>query len=111
MVPDNPDVESDAQGPDGIYANFREGTFHIDWSTSHAPARQEAAEKTHRLSVNCSTHVSYSRARPRRRWHKSSMGRSAHPSAPVAAGGDLAYWRKGHGGVLLLQVHGWRLRP
>lgn len=33
MLPDGPDVESVALGPDGIYANARPGTLHIDCST------------------------------------------------------------------------------
>ena len=33
MVPDSPDVESVALGPDGIYANARPGTVHLDMST------------------------------------------------------------------------------
>ena len=33
MLPDSPDVESVALGPDGIYGNARPGTLHIDCST------------------------------------------------------------------------------
>jgi 2-hydroxy-3-oxopropionate reductase len=33
MVPDSPDVESVALGPDGVYANARPGTVHLDMST------------------------------------------------------------------------------
>ena len=33
MVPDSPDVESVALGPDGIYAHARRGTLHLDMST------------------------------------------------------------------------------
>ncbi|GAA1831690.1 2-hydroxy-3-oxopropionate reductase [Microlunatus capsulatus] len=33
MVPDSPDVESLALGPDGIYAHARPGTLHLDMST------------------------------------------------------------------------------
>jgi 2-hydroxy-3-oxopropionate reductase len=33
MVPDSPDVEGLALGPDGIYANAKLGTLHIDCST------------------------------------------------------------------------------
>ncbi len=33
MVPDSPDVESLALGPDGIYANARPGTIHVDMSS------------------------------------------------------------------------------
>lgn len=33
MVPDSPDVESLALGPDGIYANAKPGTLHLDCST------------------------------------------------------------------------------
>jgi 2-hydroxy-3-oxopropionate reductase len=33
MVPDSPDVEGIALGPDGIYANAKDGALHIDCST------------------------------------------------------------------------------
>jgi 2-hydroxy-3-oxopropionate reductase len=33
MVPDSPDVEAVALGPEGIYANAKSGTLHIDCST------------------------------------------------------------------------------
>jgi 2-hydroxy-3-oxopropionate reductase len=33
MLPDSPDVESAALGPEGIYANLRRGGLHIDCST------------------------------------------------------------------------------
>ena len=49
MVPDSPDVEGLALGPDGIYANARRGALHIDMSsirpdvsTSLAAAGREA---------------------------------------------------------------------
>ena len=44
MVPDSPDVESVALGPDGIYANVREGTLHIDCSTIRPDVARRLAE-------------------------------------------------------------------
>ncbi|HEY2792744.1 MAG TPA: 2-hydroxy-3-oxopropionate reductase [Micromonosporaceae bacterium] len=45
MVPDSPDVQSVALGPDGIYANAPAGALHIDCSTIRPDvARQIAAE-------------------------------------------------------------------
>jgi 2-hydroxy-3-oxopropionate reductase len=44
MVPDSPDVESVAIGPDGIYANVREGTLHIDCSTIRPDVARRLAE-------------------------------------------------------------------
>jgi 2-hydroxy-3-oxopropionate reductase len=44
MVPDSPDVESVALGPDGIYANVKEGTPHLDCSTIRPDVARRLAE-------------------------------------------------------------------
>jgi 2-hydroxy-3-oxopropionate reductase len=44
MVPDSPDVESVALGPDGIYANVRGGTLHVDCSTIRPDVARRLAE-------------------------------------------------------------------
>ena len=44
MVPDSPDVESVALGPDGIYANARPGTVHLDMSTIRPDVAVQLAE-------------------------------------------------------------------
>ena len=53
MVPDSPDVESVALGPDGIYANSRPGTLHIDCSTIRPDVARTLAERgrQHGLAV------------------------------------------------------------
>lgn len=43
MVPDTPDVEQIALGPDGIYANAKPGTLHIDCSTIRPDAARRLA--------------------------------------------------------------------
>jgi 2-hydroxy-3-oxopropionate reductase len=45
MVPDSPDVESAALGADGIYANARPGTLHIDCSTIRPDVAAHVAEQ------------------------------------------------------------------
>jgi len=44
MVPDSPDVEAVALGPDGIYANARPGTLHIDCSSIRPDVSVQLAE-------------------------------------------------------------------
>jgi 2-hydroxy-3-oxopropionate reductase len=44
MVPDSPDVEAVALGPDGIYANARPGTVHIDCSSIRPDVAVQLAE-------------------------------------------------------------------
>ena len=44
MLPDSPDVEAVALGEDGIYANAREGTLHIDASTIRPDVARRLAE-------------------------------------------------------------------
>ncbi|WP_232663414.1 2-hydroxy-3-oxopropionate reductase [Pseudonocardia sp. TRM90224] len=44
MVPDSPDVEDVALGPDGIYANAKPGTLHIDCSTIRPDVARRIAE-------------------------------------------------------------------
>jgi 2-hydroxy-3-oxopropionate reductase len=44
MLPDSPDVESVAFGPEGIYANARQGTVHIDCSTIRPDVARRLAE-------------------------------------------------------------------
>ncbi len=44
MVPDSPDVESVALGDDGIYANARPGTVHLDMSTIRPDVATRLAE-------------------------------------------------------------------
>jgi 2-hydroxy-3-oxopropionate reductase len=44
MVPDGPDVESVALGPDGIYTNARPGTVHLDMSTIRPDVAVQLAE-------------------------------------------------------------------
>jgi 2-hydroxy-3-oxopropionate reductase len=51
MVPDSPDVESVALGPDGIYANVREETLHIDCSTIRPDVARRLAEAGAERSV------------------------------------------------------------
>jgi 2-hydroxy-3-oxopropionate reductase len=53
MLPDSPDVESVALGEDGIYANAKPGTLHVDCSTIRPDvAAQLAAEgSAHGLAV------------------------------------------------------------
>jgi 2-hydroxy-3-oxopropionate reductase len=51
MVPDSPDVESVALGPDGIYANAREGTLHIDCSTIRPDVSRRLADAGGRQRV------------------------------------------------------------
>ena len=45
MVPDSPDVESAALGPDGIYANAKPGTLHIDCSSIRPDVAKRVAEQ------------------------------------------------------------------
>lgn len=44
MLPDGPDVESVALGPDGIYARARPGTLHVDCSTIRPGTATELAQ-------------------------------------------------------------------
>jgi len=44
MVPDSPDVEDVALGDDGIYANAKSGTLHIDCSTINPDVASRLAE-------------------------------------------------------------------
>ncbi len=44
MVPDSPDVESLALEPDGVYANAKPGTLHIDCSTIRPDVARRVAE-------------------------------------------------------------------
>ncbi|MEJ3654640.1 2-hydroxy-3-oxopropionate reductase [Actinomycetes bacterium KLBMP 9759] len=44
MVPDSPDVEDVALGPDGIYANVKPGTLHVDCSTIRPDVARRIAE-------------------------------------------------------------------
>ena len=44
MVPDSPDVEELALGPDGIYANARQGALHIDMSSIRPDVSAKLAE-------------------------------------------------------------------
>lgn len=44
VVPDSPDIEQVALGPDGIYANARPGTLHIDCSTVRPDVARRLAE-------------------------------------------------------------------
>src|SRR5690348_13946209 len=44
MVPDSPDVEEVALGDDGIYANARKGTLHIDMSSIRPDVTVSLAE-------------------------------------------------------------------
>ncbi len=53
MVPDSPDVEGIALGPDGIYANARPGTLHIDMST----IRPDVAERLARAGAESEIRV------------------------------------------------------
>jgi len=45
MLPDSPDVESVAFGEDGIYANAKSGTLHIDCSTIRPDVARHLAEQ------------------------------------------------------------------
>ncbi|MGH3098094.1 MAG: 2-hydroxy-3-oxopropionate reductase [Streptosporangiales bacterium] len=45
MVPDSPDVRDVALGDDGIYANARAGTLHIDFSTIRPDVAQQVAKE------------------------------------------------------------------
>jgi 2-hydroxy-3-oxopropionate reductase len=47
MVPDSPDVESAALGEDGIYANAKPGTLHIDCSSIRPDVAKRVAERGH----------------------------------------------------------------
>jgi len=53
MLPDSPDVQTVAEGPDGIYANAQRGTLHIDCSTIRpdVAARLAAAGRAAGLAV------------------------------------------------------------
>ncbi|MBO0727752.1 MAG: 2-hydroxy-3-oxopropionate reductase [Acidimicrobiaceae bacterium] len=51
MVPDSPDVESVALGPDGIYAAAAEGTLHIDCSTIRPDVARRLADAGARRSI------------------------------------------------------------
>ena len=44
MVPDSPDVEAVALGDDGIYANARPGTLHVDMSSIRPDVARKVAE-------------------------------------------------------------------
>jgi 2-hydroxy-3-oxopropionate reductase len=51
MLPDSPDVESVALGPDGIYANAKSGTLHVDCSTIRPDVARHLAEEGARAGV------------------------------------------------------------
>jgi 2-hydroxy-3-oxopropionate reductase len=51
MLPDSPDVESVAFGPDGIYANAEPGTLHIDCSTIRPDVARRLAEDGARAGI------------------------------------------------------------
>lgn len=51
MVPDSPDVESVALGEDGIYANARAGTLHVDMSTIRPDVSVSLAEQGQQAGV------------------------------------------------------------
>src|SRR3954452_18128287 len=51
MLPASPDVESVALGPDGIYANAKSGTLHVDCSTIRPDVARHLAEEGARAGV------------------------------------------------------------
>ncbi|TDV57900.1 NAD(P)-dependent oxidoreductase [Actinophytocola oryzae] len=51
MLPDSPDVASVALGQDGIYANARRGTLHVDCSTIRPDVARQLAEEGARAGV------------------------------------------------------------
>jgi 2-hydroxy-3-oxopropionate reductase len=51
MLPDSPDVESVALGPQGIYANAKSGTLHIDCSTIRPDVARRLAEEGAKVGV------------------------------------------------------------
>ena len=51
MVPDSPDVQAVALGPDGIYAHAQPGTLHVDMSSIRPDVAVELAEEGRRSGV------------------------------------------------------------
>jgi 3-hydroxyisobutyrate dehydrogenase-like beta-hydroxyacid dehydrogenase len=49
MVPDSPDVEGAGLGEDGIYANPRRGSTHIDMSSPWSQISDQCGQFMHRL--------------------------------------------------------------